>query len=166
MDHMIKKANFTLQKVRNNEGYFAFEDQNSIEIICSDMRKVHSIIDGHRQFYNVHKEQEKMRRQLKMSGHIRVGSFLWVFGGTEAPLSNCRGIFATTFKRTLLWHIKKQMWIWGPRIPQKLSNLYDGGNSGVTGVSGIAINQTTGIIVFPNIKFVCIFTQILHFVFE
>ena len=42
------------------------------------------------------------------------------------------------------------MWMWGPWIPQKWSNSYEDGDYGITGVSGIAINRTIGIIVFPN----------------
>ena len=58
-DHLHQKANFTLQKVKYNQGYFAFEDQNSIHVINSDMRKVHSVIDGQNQHYSVHKDTDR-----------------------------------------------------------------------------------------------------------
>ena len=147
-DHIVHKANFTLQKVRDIIGYFAFEDQNSIRIICSDMRKVQSIIDGHNQYYSTDNTNDDIKRILTGSGHTRVGNFLWIFGGYETQSDDWNGS-TKNFNRTLLWHIKKQIWIWGPWIPQKL-NISDDSYYSIKGASGIAIDRTTGMIVFPN----------------
>ena len=148
-DHIVKTANFTLQKMKDTLGYFAFDDQNSIHIICSDMRKVHSIIDGHNQYYSIHNTNENIKRILSESGHTRVGNFLWIFGGNEAGIHGNYDL-DKSFDRTLLWHITKQRWIWGPWIPQEFNSLLQ--SDIIKGASGIAINQTVGMIVFPNFE--------------
>ena len=79
-NYLIPKSNFTLQKVKNDMGYFAYQD-HSLHIICPDMRKVHSVINRNQHKFVAYKDSEDIKTSLVMSGHVRVGDYLWIFGG-------------------------------------------------------------------------------------
>ena len=89
---------------------------------------------------------------MLQSGHTRIGNYLWVFGGyeiTKDPTYQSADSYSRkVFKRTLLWHIERKIWIWGPWMSQKF-NFFEQ-NTGSKGLTGIAINQTIGMLVFPT----------------
>ena len=76
-------------------------------------------------------------------------------------------------QRTMIWHIAKQTWMWGPKIPnhdytyQELATLKAliSKHYYFEMACGVALNRTVGLIVFPNpIEFDCIGTMTYDFV--
>ena len=77
-------------------------------------------------------------------GHLRVGDLLWIFGGMSEHsvyTSALGGVNKKPFKQTMIWHIKKQRWLWGPKNPN---------NTVILGATGIALNRTSAMLVYPN----------------
>ena len=49
---------------------------------------------------------------------LRVGKYFWIFGGVvESPN---HGIFLRQYD-TSLWHIERELWISGPKLPEKIA---------------------------------------------
>ena len=136
---------------RPDAQYFAYANQDEIHVIYGKMRKkkqtaiknpaFHYEIDN-KNSETILNNKEKV---FSKSGFFRVGQYLWVFGGYREIATPI--IIHFDQDKTMLWHIKKQRWLWGPKIPKYHENLLDVPyiHEGSTGVS---INKTVGLILF------------------
>ena len=73
-------------------------------------------------------------RGSKVHG-LRVGKYFWIFGGVM-PNPNPRHKPFIAQYDTSLWHIKKESWISGPKLPEKIAEF-------PIGVCATALNSTT-----------------------
>ena len=143
--------NFTVQKIRSGRSggqYFAFANNGEIQVIYGDMKKVNSVIKSKTKHFTIpNKNVLQSERVFMDSGYFRVGNYLWVFGGYalhKDTLDKGHGSLKSyADKRTKLWHIKKQRWLWGPDIPciEPLSHQ---------GSCGLALQKNIGAIFFVN----------------
>ena len=140
--------NFTVQKIGAGGQYFAFENNDEIQVIYGDMKKVNTVIKSKTNHFTIpNKSVLQSKRAFTGSGYFRVGNYMWVFGGYvlhKDPLHVGHGsLNSYDYKRTRLWHIKKQRWLWGPDIPCIKPLIHKGS-------CGLALQKNIGAIFFVN----------------
>ena len=133
--HLKLDWNFTVQKTKATDDapgsltswghygvsgqYFAFAKKDELHVIYGDMKKVNSVIKSKTNHFTIPNKNILRDKVFAKSGYFRVGDYLWVFGGYyESEHEYASPVHGNKDqKQTMLWHIKKQRWLWGPDIP-------------------------------------------------
>ena len=138
--HLKLDWNFTVQKTKATDDapglltswghygvkgqYFAFAKKDELHVIYGDMKKVNSVIKSKTNHFIIPNKNILRDKVFAKSGYFRVGDYLWVFGGyyESSAVGPVNGHGANIYEyndqqQTMLWHIKKQRWLWGPEIP-------------------------------------------------
>ena len=121
-----KSPNPFLIEYRN---YYGFTDQNQLYIPYGDEHRNMIVIDSNKTHRIVPKSKLN-HGYVRDTSSFRVGNYFWIFGGQD--LSDPDNACAFRYiQRTVLWSIKKNRWLVGPKLPQLIT---DG--------CGLALNRT------------------------
>ena len=109
------------------------------------MRKVNSVIKNVTSHFTMENKNVLRKEVFTKSGFIRVGNYLWIFGGFQSQSILGTPKVNHDKRKTMLWHIQKQRWIWGPDVPIFYSEAELQNDEIIhQGSSGVAIRKHIG----------------------
>ena len=116
--HLEFRWNITIRTPKDEGQYFSYRELDGIHVVYGDMKKYLTIIQSETDYK--YKQMSNILRNevFHKSGYFRVGNYLWIFGGyihTHKLIAHCPWIGDP--RKTMVWQIQKQRWIWGPDIP-------------------------------------------------
>ena len=149
--HLEFRWNITIRTPKNDGQYFSFQEQDPIHVFYGDMQKVITIIQSETDYKNKKMRNILSNETFQKSGYFRVGNYLWIFGGYINMKEHWEWIGDP--RKTMVWQIQKQRWIWGPDIPfydPELENNLWHKPFIHQGSTGFSRSQNVGVIIFFN----------------
>ena len=113
--HLEFRWNITIRTPKDEGQYFSYRELDRIHVLYGDMKKFLTIIQSETDYKYKQMSNILQNEVFHKSGYFRVGNYLWIFGGYIHTEPNCPSIGDP--RKTMVWQIQKQRWIWGPDIP-------------------------------------------------